>query len=99
MRSTTCADAFLNRVTQALPDQPGQLEPTTDVVERMALADLLRQLPPEESEVIWLHFHFGLSQSQIAAHTGTPLGTVKSRSASALRHLRAMIAEEERAAS
>jgi RNA polymerase sigma-70 factor (ECF subfamily) len=69
-------------------------EPANDLVERIALEDLLRRLPPEESEVIWLHFHFGLSQSQIAAHTGAPLGTVKSRTASALRRLRTMLDDE-----
>ena len=73
-------------------------EPTAALLDRMALADMLRRLSPEEAEVIWLHFHFGLSQSQIAAHTGTPLGTVKSRTASALRHLREMFLAEERAA-
>lgn len=86
----------------SLPDLPSlsaHNEPGIDPIERMAIVDLLRKLPPEESEVIWLHFHFGLSQSQIAAHTGMPLGTVKSRTASALRHLRQMMAEEERAAS
>jgi len=82
----------------ALPDHFERSEPGIDPVERMAVADLLRRLPPEESAVVWLHYHFGLSQSQIAAHTGAPLGTVKSRTASALRRLRAMILEEERAA-
>lgn len=72
----------------------GESEPATDLVERMAVAELLQQLPHDESEVVWLHFHFGLSQSQIAAHTGAPLGTVKSRTASALRRLRTMLDEE-----
>jgi RNA polymerase sigma-70 factor (ECF subfamily) len=80
------------------PGAAGVPAPTTDLVERMAVADMLRQLPHEESQVVWLHYHFGLSQSQIAAHTGAPLGTVKSRCASALRHLRAMLDEEQRAA-
>jgi RNA polymerase sigma-70 factor (ECF subfamily) len=78
---------------------PRSDEPTADIVERMALEEMLHQLPPDQAEVIWLHFHFGLSQSQIAAHTGTPLGTVKSRTAAALRHLREMLLDEERAAS
>lgn len=82
-----------------LPDLPGRSEPGIDPVERMAIVDMVRQLPPEESEVVWLHYRFGLSQSQIAAHTGAPLGTVKSRSASALRRLRAMLSDDERATS
>ncbi len=69
-------------------------EPPIDVAERLALEELLGRLPAEEATVVRLHFHFGLSQSQIAAHRGIPLGTVKSRTASALRHLRAMLDEQ-----
>ncbi len=36
-------------------------------------------LPDEQRVVLSLAFWFGLSQSEIAARTGTPLGTVKSR--------------------
>jgi RNA polymerase sigma-70 factor (ECF subfamily) len=81
------------------PDVAGRLtggEADGDTIERMAIEQLLEQLPPDEAHVVRLHFHLGLSQRQIAAHTGTPLGTVKSRTASALRRLRAML-EEERA--
>jgi len=67
-----------------------------DPAERVALNELLGRLPSEESTVIWLRFHMGLSQRQIAERTGAPLGTVKSRTASALQRLRAMM-EEERA--
>jgi RNA polymerase sigma-70 factor, ECF subfamily len=69
-------------------------EPAADVVDRMAFDGLLERLSREESEVVRLRFHVGLSQRQIARLTGIPLGTVKSRTASALRHLRAMLVEE-----
>lgn len=69
-------------------------EPATQLVDRVTLEQVLRRLAPDESEVVRLRYHLGLSQSQIAAHTGIPLGTVKSRTASALRHLRAMLEEE-----
>jgi RNA polymerase sigma-70 factor (ECF subfamily) len=69
-------------------------EPVAQLVDRVTLEQLMGQLTPEESEVVRLRWHLGLSQRQISAHTGVPLGTVKSRTASALRHLRAMMEEE-----
>ncbi|MBS1869500.1 MAG: sigma-70 family RNA polymerase sigma factor [Actinobacteria bacterium] len=69
-------------------------EPVAQLVDRVTLEQLLEQLAPEEAEVVRLRWRLGLSQRQIAAHTGVPLGTVKSRTASALRRLRAMLEEE-----
>lgn len=70
-------------------------EPATDVLNRMAVGEMLRRLPQDEAEVVWLRFHLGLSQREIVARTGIPLGTVKSRTASALRRLRRMLEESE----
>jgi RNA polymerase sigma-70 factor (ECF subfamily) len=61
----------------------------TDVV-RSALATL----PEEQRRVLVLAYFGGLSQSQIAAHTGTPLGTVKKRTRLALQKLRERLGEE-----
>jgi len=72
-------------------------EPELDPIERLTLDDALRALPPDEAEVVWLAYRLGLSQRQIARRTGVPLGTVKSRCTSALRRLRAMMVEDERA--
>jgi RNA polymerase sigma-70 factor, ECF subfamily len=69
-------------------------EPVAQLVDRVTLEQLLQRLTPEEAEVVRLRWQVGLSQRQIAAHTGIPLGTVKSRTASALRRLRAMLEEE-----
>lgn len=71
-------------------------EPVAQLVDRVTLEQLMERLTPEESEVVRLRWHVGFSQRQISAHTGVPLGTVKSRTASALRRLRVML-EEERA--
>jgi RNA polymerase sigma-70 factor (ECF subfamily) len=71
----------------------GACEPVAQLVDRVTLEQLLERLTPEEAEVIRLRWHFDLSQRQISAHAGVPLGTVKSRTASALRHLRAMLEE------
>lgn len=77
-------------------DRGGACEPVAQLVDRVTLEQLLERLTPEEAEVVRLRWRLGLSQRQIAAHAGIPLGTVKSRTASALRRLRTML-EEERA--
>jgi RNA polymerase sigma-70 factor, ECF subfamily len=69
-------------------------EPVTQLVDRVTLEQVLERLTREEAEVVRLRYQLGLSQRQISAHTGVPLGTVKSRTASGLRHLRAMLEEE-----
>jgi RNA polymerase sigma-70 factor (ECF subfamily) len=72
----------------------GASEPVTQLLDRVTLEQLLERIAPEEAEVVRLRWQLGMSQAQIAAHTGVPLGTVKSRTASALRRLRAMLEEE-----
>jgi RNA polymerase sigma-70 factor (ECF subfamily) len=72
----------------------GASEPVTQLVDRVTLEQLLERLTPEEAEVVRLRWQVGFSQRQISTHTGVPLGTVKSRTASALRRLRAMLEEE-----
>jgi len=74
--------------------EPVGWEPVAQLVDRMTLEQVLGRIPPEEADVVRLRWQLGLSQSQISAHTGLPLGTVKSRTASALRRLRAMLEEE-----
>lgn len=69
-------------------------EPVAQLVDRVTLEQLMERLTPEEAEVVRLRWHVGFSQRQISAHTGVPLGTVKSRTASALRRLRVMLEEE-----
>lgn len=55
---------------------------------RAALADL----PSEQREALELGYFGGLSQSEIAEHTGQPLGTVKTRMRLALQKLRERLA-------
>ncbi|MEO8480298.1 MAG: sigma-70 family RNA polymerase sigma factor [Gemmatimonadota bacterium] len=52
------------------------------------LHSALRELPVEQYEVVQLAYFEGLSQSEIATHLGTPLGTVKTRVRLALAKLR-----------
>lgn len=55
---------------------------------RTSIADAVGSLAPLERSVIALAYDGGLSQSEIAVRLGWPIGTVKTRTRSALRHLR-----------
>lgn len=52
----------------------------------------LKTLPPEQRELLLLAYYGGYSQSEIAGLTGLPLGTVKSRTLTAMRKLRVELA-------
>jgi RNA polymerase sigma-70 factor (ECF subfamily) len=82
------------RAEEGRRDRTAEREPVSQLVDRVTLEQLLERLTPEEAEVVRLRYRLGLSQRQIAACTGVPLGTVKSRTASALRRLRVMLEEE-----
>jgi RNA polymerase sigma-70 factor, ECF subfamily len=83
----------------ALATGEAEQDPETSpdaLVERWGMAMRLGRLPEHEASVLRMRFHEGLSQSEIAARTGVPLGTVKTHMVRALRRLRAMVDEEER---
>jgi len=54
----------------------------------------LRELPAEQREVVLLAYYGGYTQREIAEMTGLPLGTVKSRTLTAMRSLRTRLADE-----
>lgn len=53
--------------------------------------DSLKTLPPEQRELLLLAYYGGYTQSEIAGLTGLPLGTVKSRTLTAMRKLRILL--------
>ena len=63
---------------------------------RARVRDALGALPAEQREVVVLAFYGGMTQTEIAARTGAPLGTVKSRARLAMAQLRRSLAEESR---
>jgi RNA polymerase sigma-70 factor (ECF subfamily) len=81
------------------PPPPDPAEQAVDTVgipeERAAVRAALEDLPAEQREVIELMYFEGLTQSQVAERTGTPLGTVKSRAGLAMRRLQASLGSME----
>jgi RNA polymerase sigma-70 factor (ECF subfamily) len=75
--------------------EPGEGDATGDLSRSFDLASALSRLSPVHREVLTLAYFEGLSQSEISHRTGTPLGTVKSRTTAALRALREAMLEEE----
>ncbi|MFF3493001.1 RNA polymerase sigma factor [Streptomyces sp. NPDC002795] len=57
------------------------------VVERLVLSQELARLPSTQRTVLCLTFYEDLTQPQIAARTGWPLGTVKSHARRGMRRL------------
>lgn len=63
----------------------------------LLLRRLMRELPPEQAQVIELGFFGGLTHQEISDQTATPLGTVKTRIRLGLQKLREMwLNEHER---
>lgn len=68
--------------------EPGPETRLSRAETRASIAAAVASLAPHERSVILLAYDGGLSQSEIAARLGWPIGTVKTRTRSALRHLR-----------
>jgi len=94
-RPTVATDATHERIP-ARDAGPEELAMQRDV--RRDIDHALEALDPDQRAVVELAYFGGLSQTEISAQTGAPLGTVKSRVRLAMRHLRRMlepVAEEQ----
>ena len=94
-------DRFRSRVepptetpeTPALESGPDEVAEASWVAWRVHRA--LEELPPSEREVLECAYWRGLSQSEVADALGIPLGTVKTRTRSALGRLASLLEQEE----
>lgn len=93
-----------DRATAAVAVEPGAPRHESSAGEarvlyaerRERVREALAELPAEQREVLELAFFGGLSQSEIAATTGAPLGTVKTRALLAMKKLRQALRDEVR---
>lgn len=91
-----CADVLRNkyrgaRLREVLPEEArGEANPDA----RLDLAAALKRLPPEQRIAVSLYFGEDMSVADIAAITGVPAGTVKSRLFAARRALRTALEEK-----
>jgi RNA polymerase sigma-70 factor (ECF subfamily) len=69
-------------------EQPDQAEVLALQEDTERLSEAIRQLPPKQRTLIERAYFGDLSHSEIAAETGLPLGTIKSRIRLALERLR-----------
>ena len=81
------------------PDPPSSRdEPAANAADRQRrdrISAALAALTPQQREVLELGYFGGLSQSEIAARMGAPLGTVKSWTRQGLMRLRETVPQEE----
>lgn len=63
-------------------------------LDRERVRAALQQIPPEQRQALELAYFGGLTQMEIAEHTGEPLGTIKSRARLGLRRLEKILRVE-----
>jgi RNA polymerase sigma-70 factor (ECF subfamily) len=74
-------------VPEMTSDEPGPADQAESSFVSWRVHRALQTLPEREREVVELAYWSGLSQSEVASFLDIPLGTVKTRTRSALAHL------------
>jgi len=74
-------------------DEPPAVAVQGQMRERIVAA--LGELPPQQRRTLELAYFSGLSQSEISAQLGVPLGTIKSWARQGLLRLRELVPQEE----
>ncbi len=88
-------DAVAEARPPDMPDPAPAPDDSLDMSQREArIRAALKLLPPEQLDLVRLAFFEGLSHGDIAAQTGLPLGTVKSRLRLAFTRLRRALESE-----
>jgi RNA polymerase sigma-70 factor, ECF subfamily len=94
IRSRSARQQKLQRI-QTFTDHVSDYNPPLEFVtveERSNLVrEALKQLSPDDRQILEAAYYEGLSQSQLAERDGIPLGTVKSRARQALKKLRSAL--------
>src|SRR5262249_30973844 len=69
-------------------------DPAEQQQDRARVESALKQLPPEQRQVVEMAYYEGLSQREIALRTGDPLGTVKTRVRLGMEKLSRLLRDE-----
>jgi RNA polymerase sigma-70 factor, ECF subfamily len=85
-------DSFISATRDS---SPGPQEIVDDSWLSWRISRALEELDASHREVIELAYYQGLSQREISRRTGVPLGTVKTRTTSALKRLREGLADRD----
>lgn len=89
---TRAQDRFREEITTTCEGVHGGADEEAAGSDRAeAVARLISKLPEAQQEAVRLAYFQGMTQRQIAAHTGIPLGTIKTRLELALRKLRSSV--------